>query len=331
MIKLRAVAARPWAWLILAALVLSFFAVPVPLPVQAESIGDGKIVFIDPGHGGPETGAVRMGADGKVELIERDLNLTLGFKLKALLEADGFKVAMSRTSADSANTPRIDRNGDGRVNNRDEYQGVVDLANASGADLFVSIHNNGSPNAEASGTEVWFSPLRPFADRNLLFARLLQQNLVASIRAAGYNTVDRGIKDDSVFRVFNNRYYEIFVLGEASAAASHPRAGQMPGALGEALFLSNAADAAMLKQEYMLNAIAQGYRNGIVQYFQRLAQGGPLEWPIPARPGAEAGGGAAAESVQAATPSPAPTATPTPTPTPTPAPPRRDVRVWEAI
>jgi N-acetylmuramoyl-L-alanine amidase len=241
-----------------------------------------------------------------VDLIERDLNLKIALKLRALLESNGFRVAMSRQTAASPNTPPIDRNDDGRVNNRDEYQAVVDLASESKADLFISLHNNGAPNKDASGTEVWFSPLRPFADRNLLFARLLQANLVASIRSLGYNVVDRGIRDDSVFRVFNGRNYEIFVLGEADNTKAHPRAADIPGALGESLFLSNEADAAMLAKESTLDAIAQGYYNAIVQYFDRLAQGGTLERPVPAAP----------SSAFAAGPQPA--AEPTPTPTPAP-------------
>ena len=293
---------------VIAALLLLPLASPELAQSEGELVGKGKTVYIDAGHGGIESGAVHVGKDGKVDLVERDVNLSIGLKLRALLEKDGFRVAMSRSTPASPNTPAIDRNNDGRVTNRDEYQAVVDLANDSGADLMVSIHNNGSTNKDVSGTEVWFSPLRPFADRNLLIARLLQANLVSSIRNAGYNTVDRGIKDDSNYRVFNGRIYEIFVLGQPDNTTFHPRAANMPAALGESLFLSSEADAAMLAQDRIQDAIASGYRDAIVQYFARLAQGGPLEWPVPAAGASYAP--AAAET--------APTATPTPTPTPQP-------------
>jgi N-acetylmuramoyl-L-alanine amidase len=277
---------------------------PILAQTQGDLVGSGKTIYIDPGHGGQETGAVHVGQDGKVDLIERDVNLSIGLKLRALLEKDGFKVAMSRTTAASPNDPPIDRNDDGRVNNRDQYQAVDDLANESGADLMVSIHNNGSPNEEASGTEVWFSPLRPFADKNLLIASLLQANLVSSIRNAGYDTLDRGIKDDSNYRVYRGRVFEIFVLGQADESTHHPRAAKMPAALGESLFLTNEADAAMLAQDRIQDAIAQGYHDAIVQYFARLAEGTPLEWPVPAIGASYA----------------PPAAEPTPTPTPTPEP-----------
>jgi N-acetylmuramoyl-L-alanine amidase len=295
--------------IVLASLALLSIAGPLPAEARPALVGTGKTVYIDPGHGGIETGAVHAGPDGKVNLIERDLNLKIGLKLRALLERDGFRVAMSRETAESPNTPPIDRNGDGRVTSRDEYQAVVDKAIDSKADLFVSIHNNGAGNKDASGTEVWFSPLRAFADKNLLFARLLQANLVASIHATGYNSVDRGIKDDSTYRVFNGRLYEIFVIGEADNTQFHPRAASIPGALGESLFLSNEADAAMLAKESTLDAIAQGYYNAIVQYFNRLAQGGALEWPVPA---------SLAAGVSARAPAPVPVPLPTPTPTPVP-------------
>ncbi len=273
---------RVLSGIVLLALVLSSHTGSTYAKAPEQLAGAGKTVYIDPGHGGIETGAVHTGADGKVDLIERDVNLKIGLKLRTLLQADGFRVAMSRTTNASPNTPAIDRNGDGRVTNRDEYQAVVDLANDAGADVMVSIHNNGSVNKEISGTEVWFSPLRPFADRNLLLARLVQANLVSHMRAIGYNVVDRGIKDDSSYRVFNGRIYEIFVLGQPDDTRFHPRAANMPAALGESLFLSNDADAAMLGQERTQDAIARGYHDAIVQYFARLAQGGVLEWPIPA-------------------------------------------------
>lgn len=309
----------------LAALVI-LLLVSLPVFARAEGLaevaGAGKIVYLDPGHGGIETGAVHMGADGKADLIERDLNLRIALKLRALLEGDGFRVAMSRETSQSPNTPAIDRNEDGRVTNRDEYQAVVDRANDAKADLFISLHNNGSTNKTVSGTETWFSPLRPFADKNLLIARLVQQNLVASIRASGYNTVDRGIKDDSNYRVFNGRVYEIFVLGQADNTRFHPRAANMPAALGESLFLSNEADAAMLMQERTLDAIAQGYRNAVVAYFATLASGVALERPIPAYQ--PPGFAPAAES------DPAPAPTPTSAPAPQPAP-RRPSRVYVPI
>lgn len=78
-----------------------------------------KKVFIDPGHGGSDTGAVANG------LVEKNINLTVAKKLKELLENKDFSVKMSRED--------------------DVYIGLrerCDMANNWGADIFVSIHHN---------------------------------------------------------------------------------------------------------------------------------------------------------------------------------------------
>ncbi len=79
-------------------------------------------VFLDPGHGGWEAGATYS------SVMEKTINLAVSNKVKANLEALGFTVIMSRTT--------------------DTYVGLLERseeANASGADIFVSIHHNAMP------------------------------------------------------------------------------------------------------------------------------------------------------------------------------------------
>jgi N-acetylmuramoyl-L-alanine amidase len=52
------------------------------------------LICIDPGHGGSDSGAV--GFDGDAKPNEADFVLTVGLKLKAALEAQGFDVIMTR-------------------------------------------------------------------------------------------------------------------------------------------------------------------------------------------------------------------------------------------
>ena len=90
----------------------------------------GKVVVLDPGHGGTDFGAVN-GA-----LREKDQTLDVAHKLKALLEASGATVHMTRT-------------GDQTLSNNDRYT----YANSvPGADILVSIHMNGSTNPETDYT-----------------------------------------------------------------------------------------------------------------------------------------------------------------------------------
>lgn len=77
-------------------------------------------VVIDPGHGGPDPGAVGIGG-----LRETDVVLDVCLQIARLLQARGVQVLMTRTSEVDVDLPPR-----------------VALANSSGADLFVSVHAN---------------------------------------------------------------------------------------------------------------------------------------------------------------------------------------------
>lgn len=57
------------------------------------------LVFLDPAHGGGDTGA-RINE----HIVEKDITLALAFRIRSLLSARGFSVAMTRDT-DSASTP----------------------------------------------------------------------------------------------------------------------------------------------------------------------------------------------------------------------------------
>lgn len=94
---------------------------------------EGKVIVVDPGHGGKDPGAV--GDDNK----EKDLALAVAKKLKAKLEAAGAKVLMTRTG--------------------DTYPTLSDrvaFSKKNKADVFVSIHfNSGSSSANGIETYYW--------------------------------------------------------------------------------------------------------------------------------------------------------------------------------
>lgn len=91
-------------------------------------------VCIDPGHGGPDSGAVAQG------ITEKAVNLKVAQAVQKLLKAGGHEVAMTRTS-DTAFAAGVRP---GKVGLTDRGRFSV----KSGADLFVSIHhdcNAGNP------------------------------------------------------------------------------------------------------------------------------------------------------------------------------------------
>lgn len=97
---------------------------------------EGVKIFVDPGHGGPEPGAI-----GPSGLAEADVNLRVATALRnCLTEYGGATVKMSRT-------------GDVDVSLADR----VASANDWGADRFISVHHNASSNTSYNATETYAS------------------------------------------------------------------------------------------------------------------------------------------------------------------------------
>ena len=98
-----------------------------------------KVVLIDPGHGGEESGAVgHLDAKRTRKVFEKDLSLRLSIKIKEEL---------SKTT-----TAYLTRSLDRAVN----LQERADLADLVKADLFLSVHFNSSTNAKSHGFELYY-------------------------------------------------------------------------------------------------------------------------------------------------------------------------------
>lgn len=109
------------------------------------------LVYLDPGHGGEEPGAIGNG------ITEKDLTLKLALGVKQRLEASGIKVLMSRDS-------------DVTVSLQDRSKGANDI----NPDAFVSIHLNSYDEPTAYGIETWYYKEmdKPLADK--LQAKLIE-------------------------------------------------------------------------------------------------------------------------------------------------------------
>ncbi len=105
------------------------------VPAPGEQSSRFKTIVIDPGHGGIETGA-----KGKFGALEKDVTLAVALKLRAIIERNlAFRVFMTR-----------DQDTNVSLENRSA------LANNHKADLFISIHANGSPRKNSHGSETYF-------------------------------------------------------------------------------------------------------------------------------------------------------------------------------
>jgi N-acetylmuramoyl-L-alanine amidase/LysM repeat protein len=224
------------------------------------------LVVLDPGHGGTQIGAAHVFPD-KTTLVEKTLNLIVAEKTANLLRSAGRQVLLTRTIDSMVNNPPRDLTGDNRHTLDDDLMARIDIANDSGAAVFVSIHFNGSTNTTLRGAEVYYNGKRPFSDTNKKLAQMLLDHMLKATKEAGYDLPSRGIKLDEAAAGQGNSFY---LLGPKGT--NKPRESMMPGALVEGAFLTNADDAALIKQERFLDALAMGYARAIEQYFQQLAR-----------------------------------------------------------
>lgn len=245
-------------------------AAPVPTPTVSPSPvpldhPPPYIVAIDPGHGGPcNFGAAHFNSLGQADLRETELTLEIALKLDALLREAGYQTLLTRDGDYALGTCTGARS----VDVKSDIQARVDRANAIQADVLVSIHFNGWVDASQSGTEVYYNPDRPFAYYNYGLAFYVQQLLVINLRAAGYtDVVDRGLKYDSQVCCDPN-VPNSYLLG----ANPDFSPSLMPGVIGEALFLTNEADAQQLLKPEVRDAIAKGYKDALDGYFGWLRE-----------------------------------------------------------
>ncbi|MBA4365648.1 MAG: hypothetical protein C0398_06595 [Coprothermobacter sp.] len=199
----------------------------ISLSGAVEGTIEGKKVVLDPGHGYmSSTGSFDFGAVGPSGTRESSVNLSIALKVKTLLEADGVRVVMTRSDDTSKDNPDLARR--------------VQIANSSGADLFLAIHQNATDGETSiGGTEVhyWF-------DQSKVFSALVQKHLVSAL-----GRTDRGTQKTSLYLV------------------SH--IDTMPSALVECAFISNREEERLLREDSFQQKVAQGIVDAIVEYFSR--------------------------------------------------------------
>ena len=139
--------------------------------VQSPYLLSGVTIVVDPGHGGPDSGAI--GATGT---YEKNNTLAVGLNLADLLRSAGARVILTR-STDV--TPAV-----GTYSESSDLQARTKIANDQKADLYISLHNNGFSNPAAFGTETYYETAQSKA-----LAASIQSELVKEIAL-----YDRGVK-----------------------------------------------------------------------------------------------------------------------------------------
>tara|TARA_B100000161_G_scaffold218410_1_gene163447 strand:+ start:415 stop:1143 length:729 start_codon:yes stop_codon:yes gene_type:complete len=162
----------------------SFTDKGVPDHFKLPKVEENKFsVVIDPGHGGPDPGAIGIGG-----IRETDVVLEVSKIVKKLLSEKGVKARLTRKYEVDLNLPRR-----------------VSIANSSDADIFVSIHANASrgKRRDINGLETFY--FRGWRGR-LLAKRIQQQILRVSP-----GSPDRGVKQGRFYVIKNTSMPAVLV------------------------------------------------------------------------------------------------------------------------
>ncbi|MDF2607815.1 MAG: N-acetylmuramoyl-L-alanine amidase CwlD [Bacillales bacterium] len=188
----------------------------------------GKIIVLDPGHGGPDGGA----SGG--EIIEKEVSLKISLLLRDYLQEQGAVVIMTRQSDKDLASPFTKGYS---IRKTEDLRKRLKIINKSDADMFLSIHLNSLPIAKYSGAQTFYNI---GSDDNKELAAFIQDELRKTL-----NNTNRVAKP----------IHNIYLLRKA----------EIPGALVEAGFLSNATERALLADEEYQDKIAFGIYKGILR------------------------------------------------------------------
>ncbi|GGF34944.1 N-acetylmuramoyl-L-alanine amidase CwlD [Halobacillus andaensis] len=194
----------------------------------------GKVIVIDPGHGGPDAGA--SGANGTEE---KGITLNLSNYLKDYLQEAGAIVYLTRADdRDLSDDPISTRYGSLSARKAEDIRNRIEIINESNADLYVSLHLNASTSSSWRGAQTFFNPTKEDSER---LAKLIQGEIRDNLENT--NREAAGLRN-------------IYILKHA----------EPPGALVEGGFLSNPQERKLLESEDYQRKIAASIYRGILKY-----------------------------------------------------------------
>jgi len=190
-----------------------------------------KVIVVDPGHGGVDSGATR----GNIE--EQAITLAIAKRLTEYLSQAGAMVILLREN-------ESDLAGDefsGRIRDRKQkdMQERVKKANEAGADIFISIHTNAEPGTSWCGAQTFY-----------LAGDEKSKKLAASIQ----EELRKGLGNTRRKSAAGN----YFILKKTN----------MPAVIVEAGFISNPAEARKLQKPAYQSRIAYAIFMGTARSLQ---------------------------------------------------------------
>jgi N-acetylmuramoyl-L-alanine amidase len=191
----------------------------------------GKIIVIDPGHGGVDGGAI-----GDGEVLEKEIALNISLMLRDYLQEAGALVIMTReTDKDLA------EKGTRKLRHRkwEDLKERKKIINENHADLFISIHLNSLPSSRWRGAQVFYHPGREEGEAVSLFIQ---------------DEIKRNLENTNRFAKSIEGLYLL-------------RSAEVPGALVEVGFLSNPTERELLKTKSYQQKVAASIYQGMLRYY----------------------------------------------------------------
>jgi len=214
-------------------------------------------IVLDPGHGGKDPGAIGVGG-----VMEKDVVLSIAKKLAAKLKKEmGVQVVLTRKD--------------------DRFVALEDrtyIANAEDADLFISLHLNASPNAEARGIETYYlnnttdeAAMRlaarenGSARKNISDLQFILSDMTQNMKLEDSVTLAHRLQQSMVGGM-SKAIGEVRDLGVKTALFYVLVGARMPSVLVEMSFVTHRVEGAAMSREAGQDAMVNSLFEGIQKY-----------------------------------------------------------------
>lgn len=127
----------------------------------------GKTIYLDPGHGGRDPGAIYK------EIKESEINLQIAQELKIELEKEGAKIYMTRIGNYDISKIKT------KNHKRSDLENRAQLINESECDMYISIHLNSDPSPTWRGTQIFYTNKN---EENKKLAQTIQKEFQEKIK-----------------------------------------------------------------------------------------------------------------------------------------------------
>lgn len=204
-------------------------------PVSISGIQMIDTIVIDPGHGGVDGGATGIGG-----VVEKDINLQIGLKLRDIFQMNGYQVVMTRDTDKSIHSSGKNLSQQKKSDMQNRLKIIENTPNS----ITISIHQNLYEESKYSGAQMFYGRVN---EESKLLASAIQKRFVANLQ-----------KDNK--REIKEAQKNLYLMYYAKT----------PIVLVECGFLSNPVESALLSDDTYQNKVAFTIFCGIMDYFGQV-------------------------------------------------------------